>query len=99
LGVSYMPTATMSQLEQRARDDAEVALQQWAAGRELSGARRHVFVGDPVKQLLQLAFNEDAAVLVTGSRRLGPVERLFLASVSSEIAAGARCPVAIVPGD
>jgi nucleotide-binding universal stress UspA family protein len=97
-GVSYMPDTTMTQIEQRAREDAELRLQTWAAERGLTDARQHVFVGDPVKQLLQLAFNEDAAVLVTGSRRLGPVERLFLASVSSEIASAARCPVAIVPG-
>ncbi|MFO7561345.1 MAG: universal stress protein [Enhygromyxa sp.] len=96
-GVSYMPSATMTQIEQKSREDAGLALQQWAAARGLGGARQHVFVGDPVKQLLQLAHTEDAAVLVTGSRRLGPIERLFLASVSSEIASGARCPVAIVP--
>lgn len=96
-GTSYMPAATMSELEQKAREHATVSLQQWAAGRSLGDARQHVFVGDPVKQLLQLAYAEDAAVLVTGSRRLGPIERLFLASISSELAAGARCPVAIVP--
>ncbi|HLT34936.1 MAG TPA: universal stress protein [Enhygromyxa sp.] len=96
-GVSYMPTATMEKIEQHARDAAAVALQQWAAEHELGGARQRVFVGDPVKQLLELANSEDAAVLVTGSRMLGPVERLFLASVSSELAAGSRCPVAVVP--
>lgn len=96
--ISYMPTTTMEKLEQQSREAAGVALQQWAAGHGLGGARQQVFVGDPVKQLLELAHTESAAVLVTGSRRLGPVERLFLASVSSEVASAAICPVAVVPG-
>ena len=56
-------------------------------------------MGDPAKRLLELAQAQDAALLVTGSRMLGPVERLFLSSVSSEVAAAASCPVAVVPGE
>lgn len=96
--VSYIPNATMNELQQRATDEAGQSLQRWAASHGLGAARRHVFVGDPAKQLVQLAYTEDAAMLVTGSRVLGPVERLFLASVSSEVAAAATCPVAVVPG-
>jgi nucleotide-binding universal stress UspA family protein len=96
--VSYVPTATMEQLQQRSTDEASQSLQRWAAAQGLGGARQHVFTGDPAKQLVQIAQAEDAAVIVTGSRSLGPVERLFLASVSSEVAAAATCPVAVVPG-
>jgi nucleotide-binding universal stress UspA family protein len=96
--VSYIPTTTMDKLLQQARDEAGRSLQQWAAAHGLGGARQHVFMGDPAKQLVQIAYAEDAAMLVTGSRMLGPVERLFLASVSSEVAAAATCPVAVVPG-
>jgi nucleotide-binding universal stress UspA family protein len=97
-GVSYIPAATMDQLQAQARKAAAHKLDQWAAALGIQGARTHVFMGDPAKHLLQLAYSEDAAMLVTGSRMLGPVERLFLASVSSEVAAAASCPVAVVPG-
>ena len=63
------------------------------------GAREHVFLGDPARNLAQLVEDEQAALLVTGSRKLGPVERIFLASVSSELAGSTRCPTAVVPGD
>lgn len=97
-GVSYIPAATMDKLQSQARETASHELEQWAAAQGITNARRHVFMGDPAKHLLQLAYSEDAAILVTGSRMLGPVERLFLASVSSEVAAAASCPVAVVPG-
>jgi nucleotide-binding universal stress UspA family protein len=38
-------------------------------------------------------------MLVSGSRKLNAVERVFVTSVGSEIAASATCPVAIVPPD
>jgi nucleotide-binding universal stress UspA family protein len=96
--ISYMPSTALDELQQNARKGASQSLQQWAASHELGGARQHVFMGDPAKQLVQLAYTEDAAMIVTGSRVLGPIERVFLASVSSEVAASATCPVAVVPG-
>ena len=96
-GVSYIPAVTMDKLQAQAREAAGQKLEAWAAEHGIQSARRHVFMGDPAKHLLQLGYSEDAAVLVTGSRMLGPVERLFLASVSSEVAAAASCPVAVVP--
>jgi nucleotide-binding universal stress UspA family protein len=97
-GVSYVPTGTIQQLHARARDTAANGLREWVAPLGLSNAEQHVFMGDPAKGLLQIAAEKDATMLVTGSRMLGPIERLFLASVSSEVAAGASCPVAVVPG-
>jgi nucleotide-binding universal stress UspA family protein len=97
-GAAYVPTATLDRLQERARDDAANSLREWAAPLGLQNVRHRVFMGDPAKHLLHIAADEDAAVLVTGSRMLGPIERLFLASVSSEVAAGASCPVAVVPG-
>jgi len=97
-GVSYIPAATMERLQTQTRENADHKLEAWATEHGITSARRHVFMGDPAKHLVQLAYAERAAVLVTGSRMLGPVERLFLASVSSEVAAAANCPVAVVPG-
>jgi nucleotide-binding universal stress UspA family protein len=39
----------------------------------------------------------DADLLVVGSRGLGGVRRLFLGSVSQQVAHHARCPVVIIP--
>ena len=97
-GVSYIPAATMEKLQEQTRETAGNKLREWAAPLGLANARQHVFMGDPAKNLLQLAYDENASLVVTGSRLLGPVERLFLASVSSEVAAAAACPVAVVPG-
>jgi nucleotide-binding universal stress UspA family protein len=97
-GVSYVPTATMQRLQTQAVGVAANALREWAAPLGLTDVEQRVFTGDPAKHLLQIAADEDATMLVTGSRMLGPIERLFLASVSSEVAAGASCPVAVVPG-
>ncbi|PRQ03459.1 Universal stress protein family protein [Enhygromyxa salina] len=97
-GVSYIPTATMERLQNQTREAAGAKLREWAAAQGLGHAEHHVFMGDPAKHLLQVAHAKDAAMVVTGSRMLGPVERLFLSSVSSELAAAANCPVAVVPG-
>jgi nucleotide-binding universal stress UspA family protein len=97
-GVAYVPTSTLHRLQAEAHDKAADVLREWAAPLGLRNASHHVFMGDPAKHLLQIAADQDAAMVVTGSRMLGPIERLFLASVSSEVAAGASCPVAVVPG-
>ena len=53
-------------------------------------------VADELKSLARL---EDAVMVVAGSRKLEALERLFVASVGSELAASASCPVALVPPD
>jgi nucleotide-binding universal stress UspA family protein len=99
-GISYMPPASMDQLRAQGRKEATAKLREWTDTLELGTVEvgMHVFMGDPARQLLELAYAGDTALLVTGSRMLGPVERLFLSSISSELAAAARCPVAVVPG-
>ncbi len=49
----------------------------------------------PATALLERS--EDAALVVVGSHRLGAFERMFSGSLSYQIAAAARCPVAVVP--
>jgi nucleotide-binding universal stress UspA family protein len=95
--VSYVSAATIESLQAQSRAAASTSLDRWANMHGLADVRREVCMGDPVKQLLQLTATEDATMLVTGSRMLGPVGRLFVASVSSELAAAANCPVAVVP--
>jgi nucleotide-binding universal stress UspA family protein len=59
----------------------------------------HTPVGDPARQLLEMAATAD--LVVVGSRGLGAVRRLLLGTVSEKVLQHAPCPVLIVkdPGD
>ncbi|EDM76108.1 UspA [Plesiocystis pacifica SIR-1] len=94
-GVSYLSPETRARLEAEVRAGADAKLQSWAEARGLGDAEHHVFTGDPVKGVLQLVAERDPAVLVTGSRGLGPLQRAIGASVSTELAASAPVPVAV----
>ncbi len=97
-GVSYIPAETFEVMLEQARARASAKLHAWVVAHGLDGTPERVFFGDPARNLAHLVDVEEAAVLVTGSRKLGPIERVFLASVSSELAGSTRCPTAIVPG-
>lgn len=51
----------------------------------------------PARELLALTEREHADLIVVGSRRLGPVQRITLGSVSNSVLHGAPCAVAIPP--
>jgi nucleotide-binding universal stress UspA family protein len=53
------------------------------------------FVGDPADVLTELSAHLD--LLVLGSRGFGPMRAVLLGSVSRRVAAGAACPVLVVP--
>ncbi|MFC9918092.1 universal stress protein [Agromyces binzhouensis] len=55
----------------------------------------HVESGPVAAMLLRRAQDHDAVIV--GSRRLGPVRRLFLGSVSHAVVTNARCPTIVVP--
>ncbi len=90
------------QLSAATRDDAEEE-----AGKRLldaiafqSGvqqAGRRILIGDPAERLAELADDEDAELIVVGSRGRGAFKAAFLGSVSNSLVGIARCPVLIVP--
>lgn len=56
----------------------------------------HVRIGKPAKELLALAREVGADLIIVGSRGLTGVERLVLGSVSERVVRKARCTVEVV---
>jgi nucleotide-binding universal stress UspA family protein len=63
----------------------------------LQDAERRVVVGFPPERLADLADEENAELIVVGSRGRGRFKAAFLGSVSNSLVGVARCPVLIVP--
>lgn len=84
-----------------AGDDQEEAgarlLEEIAAEHRLGDAERRVVVGFPAERLADLADDEEAELIVVGSRGRGRFKAAFLGSVSNSLVGVARCPVLIVP--
>ena len=75
----------------------ERLLEQVAIDAGLVDADRRVAVGFPAERLAELADEENAELIVVGSRGRGAFKAAFLGSVSSSLVGIARCPVLIVP--
>ncbi len=93
---------TVKEVRERMEDESlrrgHEALEQWADEHGIEPRRLVTVSGDPVTAIHGLAEREDAAAIVTGTRGLSMLGRVFLGSVSGELAAVARRPVMIVPG-
>jgi nucleotide-binding universal stress UspA family protein len=63
----------------------------------LSDVDRRVEYGFPGDRLADLADEEDAELIVLGSRGRGAFKAAFLGSVSTDVIGVARCPVLVVP--
>jgi nucleotide-binding universal stress UspA family protein len=63
----------------------------------LSDVHRRVLAGLPAERLADVADEEEAQLIVVGSRGRGAFKAAFLGSVSSSLIGVARCPVVIVP--
>lgn len=72
-------------------------LEQIAVELGLQDAERRVGVGFPPERLAELADEENAELIVVGSRGRGRFKAAFLGSVSNSLVGVARCPVLIVP--
>jgi nucleotide-binding universal stress UspA family protein len=88
----WAPGTGAERYAERARGDLESA-----AGGLPTGVERstEVHVGGPATILTDQARELD--LLVLGSRGYGPVRRVLIGSVSSELVRGAPCPVLVVP--
>lgn len=72
---------------------------QWAAQSGLDGLPLELRVGHVPVELVAVARERHATMIVCGSRRLSLLERAFTSSVGSELAAHADRPVVVVPSD
>lgn len=63
----------------------------------LRAAERRVIWGFPADRIAQVADEEQAELLVVGTRGRGAFKAALLGSVSNELVAVARCPVVVVP--
>jgi nucleotide-binding universal stress UspA family protein len=80
-----------------AEEEGARLLQRVASNAGLVDAERRVAIGHPAERLADLADEEDADLLVVGSRGRGALRAAFLGSVSYNLVGVARCPVLIVP--
>ena len=79
------------------KEAAELLLEQVAVAAGLADAEHRVAVGLPSERLADLADEEEAELIVVGSRGRGAFKAAFLGSVSNSLVGVARCPVVIVP--
>lgn len=87
-----------SRERQTYRAGVQKAVDAWAAGHSLGDRPCHVRFGNRAEEIADVAAHRSAALVVTGSRRLGLAGRLFSTSTASELAGLADCAVAVVPG-
>ncbi|WP_106389795.1 universal stress protein [Enhygromyxa salina] len=97
--IGYLPAESVKQVRADLRTGGERTLERWATKHGITGLRGIVTEGMVADELAHLAEREDALMLITGSRKLNAIERLFVTSVGSELCASASCPVAVVPPD
>jgi nucleotide-binding universal stress UspA family protein len=85
---------------EKAESEEEAAaklLERIAVEAGLVDAERRVTIGHPAERLAELADEEDAELIVVGSRGRGTLKAAFLGSVAHNLVGVARCPVLIVP--
>lgn len=97
--VGYLPAEAVTQVRADLRTQGERTLERWATQHGITNLRGVVTEGMVADELASLAKSEDALMLIAGSRKLNALERLFVTSVGTELAASASCPVAVVPPD
>lgn len=93
----YVPADVWDQIMARLHGGDDPSFRTWADRHGVGAAERIERRGPPTLVLPTVAQEQRACMLVTGSRDLGGMERLFLSSVGSELAATTPLPVAVVP--
>jgi nucleotide-binding universal stress UspA family protein len=99
---SEVPRVAHGAAEETVRREAQGLLDDQVQQIEAAGgkaAQTHVRLGRPVEEIVVLADEIDAGLVVVGSRGLGGIRRLLLGSVSDGVVRHAHCPVLVVRKD
>jgi nucleotide-binding universal stress UspA family protein len=97
LGLGLPPEGYVDEHKRRAREILEgEAKKAAAAGAKLSG--EYLRAGRTWEQIVDLAEEIEAGLIVMGARGTGAVKRLSLGSVAGEVVRHAPCPVLVVRG-
>jgi nucleotide-binding universal stress UspA family protein len=90
-----LETDLQRRAEQRGRQimDAETERVQSAGG---TVARSHLALGDAPREIVHLAEDLGAGLIVMGSRGRGGIRRALMGSVSDAVVRHAHCPVLVV---
>jgi len=73
--------------------DAEVERVRSAGG---TVAQAHLMMGEPAREIIHLAEDLGAGLVVMGSRERGGIRRALMGSVSDSVVRYAHCPVLVV---
>jgi nucleotide-binding universal stress UspA family protein len=92
-----LDVAAVEAVEEAQEEVAEQLLARVADEAGLEDAEQRVLMGFPAERLADLADEEDASLIVVGSRGRGAFKAAFLGSVSNSLVGVARRPVLIVP--
>ncbi len=93
-GIGPVPPDVIESLYNKAKADVEGAKKQASdAGIKVEGV---IVEGDPATAVMDYASKNGVDLIVTGSRGLSTIKRMFLGSVSSRIIHEAKIPVLVV---
>jgi nucleotide-binding universal stress UspA family protein len=95
-GVSAAP-AGQERLREEELADARELLRGVAVRLDAGDAEQRAELGSPADRIVAIADEENAALLVIGSRGRGDMKSALLGSVSHGVLSKATCPVVIVP--
>ena len=96
-GAHYIPEASLAKARAEHQQEGEAGLTAYCKEHGFDRAHQLVAQGGVVESLCHEAQHRNAAMLVTGSRRLSTFDRWFLTSIGSELASMSTIPVAVVP--
>jgi nucleotide-binding universal stress UspA family protein len=98
-GATILDPDLLGRMQEDAKQEARTKLdEQMQQVGQTAGevAEMHARVGRPDAEIVGLADELDAGLIVLGSRGLGPLRRALMGSVSDSVVRHAQCPVLIV---